>query len=118
MAGSGNRTDRRSPEAVAYRRLYKTAQWKRARAKQLGDFPFCAMCEDQGRHTPATVCDHEDPKTKLDPRTFFAGPFQSLCDVYPWRCHSSRKQQQETRGFATDVGHDGLPTDPAHPFYR
>jgi hypothetical protein len=69
-----------------------------------------------GRVTPATVCDHVDPETKKT--NFFDGPFQSLCDEYPWRCHSSVKQQQERIGYSTVIGADGFPTDTKHPANR
>ena len=37
---------------------------------------------------------------------------QSLCEA----CHNSAKRQIELHGFRCDVGLDGLPTDPNHPF--
>jgi 5-methylcytosine-specific restriction protein A len=74
------------------------------------------MCLKAQRITPATVCDHVDPRSKNTEEGFFAGPFQSLCDAEPWRCHSSKKQQQEVRGYSTDVGLDGMPIDPNHPW--
>lgn len=113
--------DQRSPEAATYRRLYNTARWKGkqgVRARQLAAHPLCEICLKAKRLTPATVCDHVDPKTKDSEETFFTGPFQSLCDAPPWRCHSSKKQQIEKVGFSLDVGPDGLPIDPNHPFNR
>lgn len=113
--------DQRSPEAQRYRRLYNTARWRGpngARARQLARQPLCEMCLKTGRLTPATVCDHVDPKSKATDEGFFRGPFQSLCDQDPWRCHSSLKQQEEAHGYALDVGVDGLPTDPNHPWNR
>lgn len=112
------RPDRRSPEAAEYRKLYKSARWLRTRAAQLTAEPLCRMCKAQGRTTAATVCDHVDPKKKANPATFFDGPFQSLCDDPRYRCHSSRKQQQESRGYSQELDASGLPTDPAHPFNR
>lgn len=76
------------------------------------------MCLAEGRVTAATVCDHVDPRTKDSEATFFEGPFQSLCDAAPWRCHSRKKQQQERSGYHADLGLDGVPTDPNHPFNR
>lgn len=73
------------------------------------------MCQKAGRVTAATVCDHVEPH-RGDEEKFWAGPFQSLCDQEPWRCHSSTKQQQEAIGYSTEVGPDGLPTDPSHPW--
>ena len=65
------------------------------RPQQFIDEPLCANCMKHGRITPATVCDYIDPASKLTKAGFFAGPFQSLCDQYPWRCHSSVKQKEE-----------------------
>lgn len=109
--------DRRSNAAEAYRAWYKTGRWQRLRARQLREEPFCRMCAAAGRVTIATVCDHVDPH-KGDPDKFWNGPFQSLCDEAPWRCHSSRKQSIEAIGYDNSIGIDGLPTDPAHPFNR
>lgn len=113
MAGSGGyRRDNRSPEAEAYRRLYKTSRWQKLRARQLASHPLCAMCQGQGRVTPATVCDHIDPKIKRDPARFFDGPFQSLCDDPRYRCHSSGKQRIEKGSLPrVTIGRDGWPID-------
>ena len=105
--------DRRSPEAALYRSWYKTARWRRIRADQLTAYPLCATCEKAGRITPATVCDHVDPH-RWDEQRFWVGPFQSLCDTDPWRCHSMVKQREERRGFRREVDVDGWPTDPRH----
>ena len=45
---------------------------------------------------------------------FVIGELQSLCEP----CHNSAKRQIEPRGYRTDSGLDGLPTDPNHPFNR
>lgn len=76
------------------------------------------MCLTAGRTTPATVCDHIDPATKQNPETFYLGPFQSLCDDPRYRCHSSRKQKQEAKGYDTGCDVTGRPTDPNHPWNR
>lgn len=108
----------RSDQAEAYRRLYKTARWLKTRKHQLATEPLCRMCKAAGRITAATVCDHIDPATKLDPATFFDGPFQSLCDEEPQRCHSSRKQRIEALGYEPGCDTSGRPVDPAHPWNR
>ena len=117
-----SRADHRSPEAQRYRKFYNDRRWKHpkhgVRARQLAAHPLCAMCEEAGRITAATICDHIDPETKNSEVTFFSGPFQSLCDEEPWRCHSSLKQQIEKRGHLNEVGADGQPTDPNHPWNR
>lgn len=110
--------DRRSGEAQVWRRLYKTAAWQRTRSAQLAAEPLCRMCQTDGRVTLATVCDHIDPKLKEDPATFFDGPFQSLCDQKPYRCHSSRKQRIELLGYEPGCTSTGRPIDPGHPWNR
>jgi hypothetical protein len=39
---------------------------------------------------------------------------QSLCEP----CHNSAKRQIELRGYCHDIGLDGFPIDPKHPFNR
>ena len=63
------------------------------------------MCRDEGRITPATVCDHIHPH-KGDPALFYGGPFQSLCKP----CHDRHKQAEERTGKAKPIiGLDGWP---------
>lgn len=120
------RREARSDEARAWRKLYSDKRWcgpDGVRARQLSDHPLCAMCEAAGRITPATVCDHVDPNSKATEQGFFEGPFQSLCDVAPWRCHSRVKQSEERRAKdgrlpLSPCGEDGWPTHPAHPWNR
>lgn len=96
---------RRSPEAEAYRRWYKTARWQRIRARQLNAEPLCAFCLDVGRVTAATICDHIEPH-RGDPELFWRGPFQSLCKS----CHDSDKQRVEKGGTRRQtIGTDGWP---------
>lgn len=76
------------------------------------------MCLKAHRLTPATVCDHVDPKSKETEEGFFAGPFMSLCDAEPWRCHSSRKQIIEQRGYEPGCDSAGRPVDESHPWNR
>lgn len=89
------RYDRQRRADLPYRKLYGTARWQRTAQRQLTDEPLCAKCLREGRVTPATVCDHVDPDCKMTAESFFAGPFQSLCDQSPWRCHSRVKQVEE-----------------------
>lgn len=85
-----HRRDREQP----WRAWYKTARWQATAKHQLTMEPLCAICFAAGRVTPATVCDHIEPH-RGDPVKFWNGPFQSLCDQAPWRCHSSVKQMEE-----------------------
>ena len=106
------RLDQRSDKAVEYRSLYRTARWRQERAKQLADHPLCTMCLP--RVMAATICDHVDPKDKLDPETFFKGPFASLCKLH----HDSSKQRQERRGHGIGSNEQGYPIDPDHPWNK
>jgi len=49
-----------------------------------------------------------------DWNAFVTGKLQSLCEA----CHNSAKKQIELRGYRCDIGLDGFPTDPNHPFNR
>jgi hypothetical protein len=62
------------------------------------------------RVTPATIADH-DPPHKGDWNTFRLGPLQSLCRD----CHQG-KWADDARGYRSDIGDDGFPIDPRHPF--
>lgn len=104
------RRDQRSPEAQAYRKLYKTTRWQAIRSYQLSTEPLCRTCRAEGRATPATVCDHIEPH-KGDLDKFFTGPFQSLCAP----CHDGIKQSIERKGYSSAIGLDGWPTDERHP---
>lgn len=112
------RRDQRSEAAKEYRKWYNTKRWRDTRSHQLATHPLCAMCLAAGRTTAATVCDHIDPKSKETYEGFFAGPFQSLCDAEPYRCHSSTKQQAERLGYSPATDMDGYPIDPMHPSNR
>lgn len=108
------RHDRRSAEALNYRRLYKTARWQARRTLQLSAEPLCRTCQLHGRTTAATVADHVVPH-RGDPTLFYEGELQSLCDADPFRCHSRVKQREEALGFSPAVDADGFPHDPRHP---
>jgi hypothetical protein len=63
--------------------------------------------------TPANVVDHVTPH-KGDWTDFITGGLRSLCEP----CLNSAKRQIELRGYRCDIGLDGFPTDPNHPFNR
>lgn len=107
------RRTQRSAEAAKYRRWYSTARWQRIRARQLQREPLCRFCQQKGRITAATVCDHVTPH-KGNKAIFWGGPFQSLCAP----CHNGTKQQIERLGYSTEIAPDGWPADPRHPANR
>lgn len=106
------KSDARKAISMAFRRWYGTTAWLNKRQHQLRSFPFCIMCEEQGRYTPATVADHVVPHHGV-PELFWLGNLQSLCQS----CHSRLKQSRERHGYAKDRidPKTGWPLDPEHP---
>ncbi len=91
-------------------------RWRKARASFLAANPLCVFCERLGRVTAATVVDHKIPH-RSDARLFWnRSHWQSLCTPH----HSGTKQAQEKSGrtYSRDVGVDGLPVDPCHPWNK
>lgn len=107
------RRNQRSPEALGYRKLYKSAAWRRLRTCQLAAHPFCSRCEAEGRRTWATVVDHEVPHR--GERALFADPanLRSMCPEH----HDRDKQREEALGYSPAIGADGWPLDPRHRAY-
>jgi 5-methylcytosine-specific restriction protein A len=88
-------------------------RWQQARAGHLRSHPWCVMCLRQGLKTHATVVDHVQPH-RGDSKLFWSkANWQSLCKPH----HDSTKQAIENRGYSNEIGSDGLPLDPQHPFY-
>src|SRR5262245_42233939 len=94
-------------------KLYNSKRWKQRRKQQLQTQPLCAMCQASGRITAASVADHIIPH-RGDERLFYYGALQSLCETH----HNQTKKQQETLGYSREIGLDGWPIDPNHPFYK
>jgi hypothetical protein len=91
---------------------YNKRRWRdRISKHQLKIEPMCRLCRAKGLIVPATVADHIE-KHGGDQNKFWFGQLQSLCV----ECHNRAKQQIETRGYVDDIGPDGMPTDPKHPF--
>src|SRR6185312_5536476 len=72
------RQDKRSAEAIVYRRLYRTARWKRLREAKLRQDPLCEWCLEREIVEPATEV-HHDGAHRGDIERFFEGPFVSTC---------------------------------------
>lgn len=98
---------------MSKQRMYHTARWGRLRTQQLRSEPLCAYCLAKGEVVLATVVDHVIPH-RGDPELFYRGRLQSLCATH----HSGSKQSEELRGYALEVGVDGIPVDPLHPVNR
>ena len=98
---------------TAWDNFYKTSRWQRLRRLQLQRHPLCKFCLERAIVTAANVVDHVTPH-RGDWNAFVTGELQSLCEP----CHKSTKREIELRGYRSDVGLDGYPTDPNHPFNR
>lgn len=108
----------RSQEAQAWRHLYDTAAWKRARKAQLSHQPLCERCLAAGFVVPAKVVNHRTPH-KGD-RALFLDSNNHASSCAP--CHDMVDGPEErgqgkgrATGFSGDIGQDGWPTDPRHP---
>lgn len=110
--------DVRSEEAAEYRRLYKLAVWVNPkhgrRAQKLREQPLCERCRAKGKVVPATVVNHRVPH-KGD-YALFADylNLESTCED----CHNSTIQSEEKLGYSKEIGTDGFPADPRHPFNK
>lgn len=109
----------RTPEAAEYRKLYGTKQWQMLREHALLRDAFtCQRCGcflKRGRKHPQSAVVHHVKAHKGDHELFFdLENLQSVC----WTCHSGAIQSEEVRGYSTDIGADGWPTDSNHPGVR
>lgn len=97
-------------QSLPWRSWYSLQRWRRRARHQLREHPLCASCLKANRVTAATIADHNPPH-KGDWNKFRLGPLQSLCAD----CHN-RKWADDHHGYSCDIGDDGLPIDPRHPF--
>ena len=84
------------------------AAWRKARAAYLATHPLCAMCEAQGRITPASVVDHVTPHKGNSALFWNVDNWQPLCK----RHHDATKQsadRAEQSGMGCDA--QGRPLD-------
>ena len=93
-----------------WKKLYKTALWKKLRLNQLSKQPLCCYCEQQGRVTPANVVDHIKPHKGDEILFFKPSNLQSLCYSH----HNSTKQREENAGEMIGCDTEGMPIDPNH----
>ena len=87
-----------------YSQLYTLPKWRKLRSRFLNANPLCAICQESGRVTAATIVDHIVPH-KGDMEKFWNGPFQALCKP----CHDSHKKRMEHGGMMRRIGVDGYP---------
>ena len=101
----------RSPEAAAYRRLYKTKAWQQLRQACLVRDDFtCRFCRKTDWNSSRLVADHIVPHRGDEALFFDLNNLQCLC----CDCHDGAKQSEERIGYSTQIGEDGWPVDPMH----
>jgi 5-methylcytosine-specific restriction enzyme A len=107
--------DHRSPEAQAYRHLYKTAAWQRHRwAILVRDGFTCQKCGKLEAQTSQLVADHRQPHRGNLDLFWSEANIWTLCKP----CHDSGKQSEERTGYSKAIGLDGWPEDARHPANR
>ena len=103
--------EHRSPEAIAWRKLYKSRAWTNGRLIFLASNPLCERCLNAGRTTAATVVNHRTPH-KGDVVLFFdQDNWEATCKP----CHDRDIATEERRGYSDRIGIDGWPVDDRHP---
>jgi 5-methylcytosine-specific restriction protein A len=100
-------------QTMPVRAWYNLQSWRRRAKHQLHVAPLCALCREAGRTTPATIADHFPPHAG-NYNAFVLGPLRSLCKP----CHDGLQPSFKHKGYRPDIGVDGFPLDPAHPWYR
>jgi 5-methylcytosine-specific restriction endonuclease McrA len=94
-------------------RLYDKNHWRKVRRAYRREHPLCERCLALGKKEPAVAVHHVIPH-RNDITKFRLSPLQSLCAG----CHDGVMQQIEKSGFSKEIGLDGYPVDPNHPFWK
>ena len=89
-----------------------TSAWDKASKAFLAAHPLCAMCQTAGRVTAATVTDHIIPHRGDYDLFWDRANWAPLCGPH----HDTEKRITEHRGYSEEIGPDGFPVDPRHPF--
>ena len=109
-AAPNDRMGRKSARQRGY-----DSRWDKARKTFLASRPWCVMCAQQERRTPATDVDHIKPHRGDQALFWDRANWQPLCAPH----HRSTKQRMEHRGGSA-IGCDvhGNPIDQRHPGHR
>lgn len=106
---------RRNASSEAWQSWYKTARWRRLRAKQLATHPYCQCPHHEGQFVPATVVDHRTPHRGNAKLFWDPANLQSMTKD----CHDRWKQSQERNGsgFLSGCDTKGWPLSTEHEWY-
>lgn len=84
--------DSMTEQFAAFRRkIYTSTRWRKLRLIKLGQDPWCAQCEIDGRLTPATQVDHRIPLKEIYMTNDYEMAFDldyltSICE----KCHGKK----------------------------
>ena len=96
-------------------KLYSSRRWNRLSKLWLRIHPICAQCERQGKTEIAVLTHHVEPQREGDHETkFWAGPYEGLCRD----CHEAQHGRPVALPYRKDIGLDGQPLDPEHPYWE
>jgi hypothetical protein len=75
---------------------------------------LCQECLKNGKTEPATLSHHvNEYRESFAELDFWFGKLTALCA----NCHAKIHGYNVAREFAIDIGPDGFPEDPNHPFW-
>ena len=108
----------RSHAAKKYHVLYQSKHWQTVRRQVLTRDQYkcqqikCNVHLTAGRQGPNSAVVHHIKPHRGDLELFFDfSNLQAVCKS----CHDGELQSIESRGYDTQIGNDGWPTDPKHP---
>jgi 5-methylcytosine-specific restriction protein A len=101
--------DRLGPRQRGYSSL-----WDRKAKDYRRRHPLCAMCRQRGSYALSACVDHIVAHKGNKELFWDEANWQALCK----NCHDSRKQSIEKLGYDKEVGADGFPVDPQHPYNK
>lgn len=108
------RLSHQGPSKRPWLKWYASVRWARLRAAQLRRVPCCERCTARGRRAVTATVAHHKIKHNGDYKLFWEGDLASSCKP----CHDRWEQQIELNGYSNEMGADGFPLDPNHPFNR
>ena len=76
-------------------KVYRTAQWRSVRARQISTQPLCQSCLVRGVVTQGNQVDHVFPHRRIGRESFTHNLFQTLCQP----CHSYKTGQEKQGRF-------------------
>jgi uncharacterized protein YlaI len=100
-----------------WQKLYKSRRWEHRSQRNLQAHKYlCQECLKNGKTVPATLSHHvREYQPSFSELDFWYGELTALCHDCHFRIHYGH---EVNRDFETDIGVDGFPIDPRHPFFN